>query len=275
MSEAVDDYLCRWRALPDGVAFSTATSILAPARRDGAPLMLKIATELEEQRGNRLMTWWNGRGAARVLEHDDRAVLLERATGTRSLADLADAGGASDDAATGILCRVGTSLHAIDDEPPDGMIDLTTWFRDLFGYADEDDGFFARSAKIASALLQNQQEVAVLHGDLHHGNVLDFGADRHPDSDGWLAIDPKYLVGDRAFDFTNIVCNPSEIAATTPGRLARQLEVISATTGIDRTRLLRWTIAWCGLSAAWAARDGYDHHAIAVGEEAERLLSES
>lgn len=33
--------------------------------------------------------------------------------------------------------------------------------------------------------------MVTLHGDLHHGNVLDFGAS------GWLAIDPKGLKGER------------------------------------------------------------------------------
>ena len=43
---------------------------------------------------------------------------------------------------------------------------------------------------VERALLALPQDVGVLHGDLHHGNVLDFG-------DGWRAIDPKGLVGER------------------------------------------------------------------------------
>jgi streptomycin 6-kinase len=40
-------------------------------------------------------------------------------------------------------------------------------------------------------LLTTQREKVVLHGDMHHGNVLNFG------SRGWLAIDPKGLIGER------------------------------------------------------------------------------
>ena len=39
------------------------------------------------------MAWWNGDGAARVLAHDEHALLLERATGTVSLVDMARNGG--------------------------------------------------------------------------------------------------------------------------------------------------------------------------------------
>lgn len=49
--------------------------------------------------------------------------------------------------------------------------------------------------------------MAVLHGDLHHGNVLDFGPL------GWLAIDPKGLHGESGFDYANILSNPDRASA--------------------------------------------------------------
>jgi streptomycin 6-kinase len=267
--------LNRWEAVPDGEPFTTATSILVPARRDGEAVMLKVATAAEEAQGNRLMTWWNGRGSARVLEHDGDAVLLERATGSRSLVQHAESGGAADDAATRILCRVGRTLHEITDPPPHGLTELTEWFRELFVHADTVGGFHARAAAIARDLLADQRDIVVLHGDLHHGNVLDFGTTTHPDNDGWAAIDPKFLIGDRAFDFTNILCNPSAEIAMRPGRLTRQIDVVADASALDRTRLTRWTIAWCGLSSAWSARDGDVSHAVDIGRAAEHLLGES
>jgi streptomycin 6-kinase len=46
-------------------------------------------------------------------------------------------------------------------------------------------------AATARELLAKPSEVVVLHGDIHRGNVLDFGPR------GWLASDPKGLVGER------------------------------------------------------------------------------
>lgn len=105
----------------------------------------------------------------------------------------------------------------------------------------------------------------MLHGDLHHGNVLDFGADT--DAGGgrdWRAIDPKHIHGDPAFDFANILCNPNREVALAPGRFERTVRVIADETGIDAQRLLRWALAWAGLSAAWSERSG-DDAATAVG----------
>ena len=90
----------------------------------------------------------------------------------------------------------------------------------------------------------------VLHGAIHHGNILDFGPR------GWLAIDPKHRVGDRDFDFVNILRNPDAETALSAGRFARQATVVAEAARLNRTRLLRWTLAFAGLSAAWILADG-------------------
>jgi streptomycin 6-kinase len=111
-------------------------------------------------------------------------------------------------------------------------------------------GILSQAAATARALLAEPRDVVVLHGDLHHGNVLDFGPR------GWLAIDPKRLLGERGFDFANIFCNPDPAIATAPGRLARQATVVAEAAGLERKQLLKWILAWAGLSAVWFLEDG-------------------
>jgi streptomycin 6-kinase len=91
-----------------------------------------------------------------------------------------------------------------------------------------------------------------LHGDIHHGNVLHFG------ERGWLAIDPKGLIGERGFDYANIFCNPDAVTAAQSGRLVGQAVVVAETAGLDRIRLLQWIAAWAGLSAARCINDKED-----------------
>ncbi|MCI0157388.1 hypothetical protein KNO15_11860 [Leifsonia shinshuensis] len=258
----------RWGLVPDGGAFATPSSVLQPVRRNGVAAYLKLATVAEEAAGGRVLRWWAGRGAAAVLAADDDALLLERAGGERDLAALASSDADGDDAATRILCRAALRLHAVDDHPrPDGLVGLRRWFGELFEHAaahpTEHDGLFARAAEEAEALLAEPEGDVVLHGDLHHGNVLDFG-EAERGGRGWLAIDPKHIHGDPAFDFANILCNPGREVAHAPGRLERTVRVIADETGIDERRMLRWTLAWAGLSAAWSERSG-DDPTIAVG----------
>jgi streptomycin 6-kinase len=65
-------------------------------------------------------------------------------------------------------------------------------------------GILRIAAETAADLLATQRDVVVLHGDMHHENILKFS------SRGWLAIDPKGLVGERGFDYANIFCKPRQ-----------------------------------------------------------------
>jgi streptomycin 6-kinase len=249
-----DDYLSRWNLTPDGEPITTPTSRLLPVRKGDEPAMLKVATEHEERWGAGLLVWWNGDGAVRVLAREGDAVLLERATGERSLAELARSG--RDDEATQILCAAAAQLHSTNGRPPPPpLIDLSDWFRDLWAAADEHGDIIALAAATARELLADHHDVVPLHGDLHHGNVLDGGPR------GWLAIDPKRLRGERAFDYVNILRNPDAEIALRPGRFTRQVDVICDAAGLDRERLIRWTLAFTGLSAAWILSDG-EHPAL-------------
>jgi streptomycin 6-kinase len=247
-----EPYLARWNLIPDGEMITTRTANLLPVTRDGELAMLKLSYEEDERLGGVLMEWWGGEGAARVLARDDTALLLERATGASSLADMA--GSRHDDEACRILCGTAARLHAPRSKPLPELVPLDAWFRDLEPAAAIHGGILTRCAETARLLLAEPHEVGVLHGDLHHGNVLDFG------TRGWLAIDPKRLIGERGFDFANIFTNPdladpTRPVATESGCFARRLGVIVEAAGLERRRLLSWILAWTGLSASWFLGD--------------------
>lgn len=235
----------RWGLVPDGSPMATHSSVLLPVRCRGAAAMLKVARLDEEARGGRLMAWYRGDGAARVLARQGRTILLER--GGASLAGLAD-----DDAASRILCAVAARLHAARPGPPPRLVGLARWFRALGPAAATRGGTLVAAHAAARDLLAAPREVTVLHGDLHHMNVLDFGPR------GWLAIDPKGLLGERGFEFATLFRNPVPGRALAAGRLDRQLAVVAGAARLEPQRLLRWILAVAGLSAAWHLADGGD-----------------
>ncbi len=247
-----EPYLRRWTLVPEGDPIVTPAARLLPVQWRNEPAMLKLCHAEEEVRGGLLLEWWGGRGAARVFARCDAAVLMERAIGSASLSDMARMG--RDDEACRILCDTAARLHGLRPAPTPPLTPLAQWFRDLAPAAAREGGILARCAASARALLSDPREVIPLHGDLHHGNVLDFGPR------GWLAIDPKSLVGERGFDFANLFTNPdladpSRPVATDPARFARRLAVVAAAARIERRRLLHWILAWTGLSAAWLLAD--------------------
>lgn len=242
-------YLKQWHLTQDGDPVITNTSRLLPVSYNGSSAMLKIAFSDEERAGATLMVWWNGEGAARIFQHEGDTLLMERAIGKRSLVSMTKSG--QDDEASKIICDVAARLHTVNKKPfPATLVPLSTWFRSLHVAAAKHGGIFTQAEIAAVELLNHPQEIVVLHGDIHHQNILDSGVH------GWIAIDPKGLLGERGFDYANIFCNPDWDVATSPGRLARQATVVAEAAGLERSRLMKWILAYAGLSAAWSLNDG-------------------
>ncbi len=253
MSDPFSIWLKTWELIPDGDPFTTphTKSRLLPVRRDGEPAILKLPGNEDERRGAELMEWYAGNGAARVLARHDGVLLLERLEGAENLTQMARSG--FDDDATRILCRTAKALHAPRGVlPPKGLIPLDIWCRALEPAALRHGGLFVKAAAVLQALLYQPANPVVLHGDLHHGNVLD-GGDR-----GWLAIDPKAVMGDPAFDYANLFRNPDIETALGPGAMERRAKIVASETGFDVSSILRWVLAYAGLGAAWSLESGED-----------------
>jgi streptomycin 6-kinase len=112
-------------------------------------------------------------------------------------------------------------------------------------------------------LIASMGEVVLLHGDLHHENIV--AAERQP----WLALDPKGLVGEPAYEVGALLRNrlPEPLTQPEASRiLARRVDQLAEELGLDRERLLGWGLAQAVLSAWWSIEDhGYGwEHAISV-----------
>lgn len=249
-----EPHLTTWQLARDGDVITTPRGQLYPVHLpDGSAAMLKVSTDAEERSGHRLLRWWDGDGAARVLAHDGPALLMERAVPGDCLRDMSIQG--RDAQATAILCGVLERLHRPRGAPPDGLLDLNRWFSDLLTPPITLSPLLEQCRSLAMTALEAQIEARPLHGDLHHDNVLDFGAR------GWLAIDPKRVQGDRAFDYTVLftnpdVCGPGIHVATDEAVFEQRLQQVCARAGLERPRLLRWIAASAGLSAVWFLADG-------------------
>lgn len=266
-----NQYLSRWGLIPDGEPIITHTSQLLPVItiKDNLKAMLKLTTDTNERVGCDLMVWWNGNGAAKVLAYADGAILLERAIGLSSLSTMSKVG--QDEKSCQIICNVANKLHIPKKASTPMLTPLHHWFRSLEPAAKTYGGIMIDCAEVAKKLLASPQDIVVLHGDLHHNNVLDF------ENSGWLAIDPKGLIGERGFDFANIFTNPdladpSIPIAIEPKIFAQRLKIVAENAGIDRQRLLMWIVAWCGLSSAWFLEGG--DNALITMRVAEMALAE-
>ncbi|WP_327677033.1 aminoglycoside phosphotransferase family protein [Kitasatospora sp. NBC_00458] len=266
----------RWLAeLPDRVAAQLALrdltlervldpggslSLVAYVHRDDlSPAVLKVGLRTPETaREPDALAVWAGRGAVLLLESDpaEGVLLLERLHGGIPLRSLAEPKAMLE--ATSLLHRLWVPLPA--DHPFPALADRTAGtaealrrHRGLPGAA-EADALVAEALETADGLTASAAEEFLLHGDFHHGNVL--AADRAP----WLAIDPRPLVGERAYDLARLTLDRADTLIGSPGvpaAVRRRLHQLADALEVDRERLRGWTLVRAvelGLDALAAGR---------------------
>lgn len=254
--------------------FETESSLIAfgslgPGARESQPVVLKvIKREGDEWRSGEILHAFDGNGCVRVYEHAPGAVLLERLQPGNSLAEIALAG--RDDEATDILAGV---IQQMSRQMPLPMLARATsrgnatsvsirdWGKAFERYttgfaagADQVPQQFIESAhRLYASLCASQREPQLLHGDLHHYNVL-FDSER-----GWLAIDPKGVVGEVEYEIGAILRNPFERPELFVSRatIETRINQFAEKLNLDHERVLAWGFAQAVLSAIWDIEDGF------------------
>lgn len=256
LPDILDTFAARWglRVEPpfEGLSYNYVTPAV---RADGSPAVLKLGVPRDEL-GTEIdaLRHYGGRGCCRLLEADEEAgaLLLERLLPGQTLGALA---ADDDEAATRIAADVMARLWA---PPPPGhrypnVADWASGLLELRPHFGGGTGPFPaalvdRALGLFAELLPSQEAPVVLHGDLHHFNILAAGG-------GWLAIDPKGVVGEPAYEVGAFLRNPLPAIGGDP-QLARTLErriaIFAEALGLDRRRIQGWALAQAVLSAWWS-----------------------
>ena len=254
LPELVAEFGQRWQLTLGPPYQPMSYNFVAPAvRADRTPVVLKaLLPEDARETEPAMLALCDGRGMVRMLEHDAEigVMLLERVEPGTPLLELED-----DDEATRIAARVmrrfWRSVPATHPFPSVG-----DWLRGFERHRREHGGsgplpndLFERAEGLAPELLASSAEPVVLHGDLHHWNIL--AAEREP----WLAIDPKGVIGEPAFEVGAWLRNPITNIPRTEV-LARRIAIFSEELGFDTQRLTAWSAVQAVLSAIWSAENG-------------------
>ncbi len=248
----------RW-SLTVGAPFANLSyNFVVPASRaDGSDCVLKLGVvnpellcEIEALR------LYDGRGIARLLEADPEcgALLLERLQPGIPLRLVAE-----DEIATAIAAGVMQQLwRPVPANHP--FPTIADWARGMERLRQEFDGrtgpfprnLVETAVSLFNDLLPSQAEPILLHGDLHHWNIL--RAKRAP----WLALDPKGVVGEPAYEVGAWLRNPIDRLTNWPDlpRIqARRIDQFADILDLDRQRIVGWGIAQAVLSAWWSYED--------------------
>ncbi|WP_051247736.1 aminoglycoside phosphotransferase family protein [Inquilinus limosus] len=263
----IELWLGRWELEADGEAIERNGAHVAFVRRGDRRAVLKVLKpNSDEALGPAMLAHYRGRSAVRVLGHEQNAVLLERALPGTELTETVLAG--RDDEAVRILCGVMADLHQ-DAPPPGPWPTVEDWGRAFARYragAPHDEvppALLDRAEAEYRDLCATQGRRFLLHGDLHHENVLD-GGDR-----GWLVIDPKGVIGELAYETGASLRNPhdAEHLYHDPRHIARRVRLFADGLNLPEQRILRWAFAQAVLSALWHVEDEDDDEYVAAAME--------
>jgi streptomycin 6-kinase len=254
LSERVEERIRVWGLVVEGF-FETESSFVAFGLRGSLPVVLKVIRRpCDEWLCGEVLEAFGGRGIVRVYEYVEGAVLLERLNPGTPLSAMSLEG--RDEEATRILAEVMRSMS----EPFTSSREFVTvqeWgegFRRYLASGDEQipAALVEQGQHLYLRLCASQQGARLLHGDLHHYNVL-FDSDR-----GWLAVDPKGVVGEIEYEIGAALRNPYERPEmfATPETVVRRLGCYEAELKIDPERALAWGFAQAVLSAVWSVEDG-------------------
>ncbi len=266
----LDDCAQRW-ALQVGSPFSLSYNYVAPATdADGRAVVLKICfPEHEFHSEIAALQLYAGRGVAQLLDFDQAkgVLLLERCAPGDMLAELED-----DEAATTIAAGIMQQLW--QPAPTDHSFPTVAEWAEALpqhrarfagGTGPLPQSLFVQAEGLLQELLAANEAPMLLHGDLHHYNIL--RAQRQP----WLAIDPKGLVGDPAYELGAFLYNPVHTLGSQhnlDALLQRRVDQLAAHLGFTRERVRGWGIVQAVLSACWSVGSpGYGwEHVINIGE---------
>ena len=269
----VEHHLHAWEVAAEEVC-ETDSSVLVAGRRHRDTVMLKVVRQPnDEWRCGEVLKALGGTGVVPVLDWADGAVLMRRLTPGQSLVSTATDG--YDDDATGVIADVIARMSPAT--PPPHTPTVEDWGRSFDRYRAAGRSeiplpLFDAAHRTYARLCASQSPPRLLHGDLHHYNVL-LDTQR-----GWVAIDPKGVIGEIEFEVGAALRNPYERPALflAPSTIQARIARFARELRLDAGRMIEWTFAQAVLSVIWAIEDGHavekHHPCLALADTIDTML---
>ncbi len=248
------EVLSDWQLRPSA-PFALSINWVAPVQRlDGSSAVLKLGVPAAGHIAleGTALDFFDGRAAVALLARDDArgALLLEHARPGTQLRALVPT---QDEEATAILIGAIRRLHR--PAPAEiALPDLSTRGASFTRYLHDHPGddplprqLVERANQLFADLCATATERVVLHGDLHHDNVV--ASDREP----WLAIDPHGVIGDPGYEVGALLYNPDPASRddTVSDLLLARIEQLAEGLGMPIERIVAWGFVQAMLSEVW------------------------
>jgi streptomycin 6-kinase len=242
---------------------------------DGKQLILKLFVDKQEfQHEMEALQFFKENGIVTLVDADmDKgALLLERLSPGYALSTIHD-----DDEATTIAANVMKQLqYSLPVQHSFSSVEALAYeYTKLRKHFEGSTGplplhLVEKAELLFPELVRSIQHPVLLHGDLHHDNILCAGNE-------WRAIDPKGLIGEIEYETIPFLCNyllnhPSP-EVILEKRVNKFVEILQ----LNRERLLCWGLCHSIISAWWFIQENSDNwkERIACAQLFDDLMTKS
>jgi streptomycin 6-kinase len=251
LEETVESFLQKWELTSEGPVSNLSYNYVLKVRDSkGVPLILKLGVPNFDTRNEiQTLQTYGGSGCVRLLKFDPEhgIMLLEQLVPGTMLSE-------ETDEAQVIRNYIKVWKEIRRPAPSETNTPfITRWFEGLSREEHLNGPIPVEHIQLAKDFLRHILETStgaeLLHGDLHHENIL--LSEHH----GWMAIDPKGVIGDSYFDIVSFLVNQLDAKEDPKGLLRYRVDLISEGLGLDRQRLLKAAVALGTLYACWGIED--------------------
>ncbi len=252
LDQLVETYLDKWGLTSLGHVSNLSYNYVLKVVDDGGnPRILKLGLAGSDFSNEvRAIEAYSGNGCAKVLKADieNGVMLLEQLIPGTMLSQLEDE--------EQVIEEYIKVWKAIRRPRPNGQDfpSVQHWMSGLSRYQNSRaqlEGLISEELVLKAQMYfaeSYDENEELLHGDLHHENIL------YSDEHGWFAIDPKGVVGNPYFDLVSFLTN--QLKDNPQEKLELRINRLCEGLRLERLKLLKAALAMSILYAFWAVEDG-------------------
>jgi streptomycin 6-kinase len=258
----VENFAVAWRLSGLKPVDNLSYNYVLSGFRERQPVILKLGLDIKDLNTEAAaLNAFNGHGAVEVLDQTPGALLLERATPGHSLKRFFPN---LDDEAIVIASEVIRKLHRIPKINLQGFPTINDWLTSLDTNYEILGHYLPKARTLRNELLSTMNNPILLHGDLHHDNILAHGNE-------WKIIDPKGVMGELAYEVGCFIRNPIEAgcfirhptsqllnSSNALPIIKNRIDGFAKYLNLDPDRILKWCFVQAVLAIVWTVEDNID-----------------
>lgn len=251
----IQDISAHWNLSDLKPVINLSYNYVLSGYQNNQPVILKLSIDSNDLRKEiNALNAFQGFGVVKLLAEDlsQGAMLIERAVPGITLKTLFPE---EDSKAINIACQLIEKIHQAPISADNQFPSLATWLQTLDKNWHIPNNYLAHARSLKNDLLKSTCAPVLLHGDLHHDNILLNGND-------WIFIDPKGVVGDPIYDkvgclirepLAEFLCRKDQLVI-----LQNRVNLIANYFNLDTKRIIDWTFVQTVMAICWCLEDQHD-----------------